>query len=547
MHFYQLSKVKNKIKMEDAMDPLSAQQPATAISNQSAETDNSDADPSQSDLEQGIDIRARASARQLSALKKDITAFTAEAELLDANLEYYEEVEIANRPKSIMKNAINDLKAQLAWFQKIYKNILVAKSRFVFEEDIAVLLQATKASYTTKTKAMRVLMDNLTELVGETAGGGEVEALSRERKDKETSCSRGDEYFYKHLLPKVELAKFNGQTLSDSMAYYRFRSSFMEVVVRRAALPGALKLTFLKANLTGPAYQAVAHFTTEDVNFDRALQTLDELYLDRDKIVQELWRNLRSLKPNRAQADCAYSNIVEYISAAKGIISDLNSMGVDCEASSVGNLFCSHIIFEGLPFVVQNEIIIKVNTNYPNLKQIFETYPFAINKLMLKYQHKDYKDNVQRNKQNNNNTNQKPSKVNVVSSRGSTKTGKQAPLPKRAASGVAKGQKRPERDRIEAVASSYPSHGSLEPTEKRKPCKLCSSQDHSSSRCKEFPSVQTRVARIRELNLCTKCMSSMHDVSQCTYFTLLFPFSCQHCDSRKHITPLCDSNRAQSQ
>ena len=165
------------------MDPLSVQQPATAISNQSAETDNSDADPSQSDLEQSIDIRTRASARQLSALKKDITAFTVEAELLDANLEYYEEVEIANQPKSIMKNAINDLKAQLAWFQKIYKNILVAKSRFVFEEDIAVLLQATKASYTTKTKAMRVLIDNLTELVGETAGGGEVvEALSRERE-----------------------------------------------------------------------------------------------------------------------------------------------------------------------------------------------------------------------------------------------------------------------------------------------------------------------------------------------------------------------------
>ena len=524
------------------MDLFEEQQPVVAAIHSQSEED-SDSQNAESELE--LDYRERATARQVSSLKKDIATFTAEAEFVDSNLEFYEQTKITEKSPAVIKTAINDLQTSLSWLQKVFKNILVAKAKFIFAKEIALLIAITKTSYEAKNRAIKVLLNDLTEQLSKTEGGSVVEdSQTREKKDVTTPNFRSDEFFYKHLLPKVELTKFDGQTLADSMAYYRFRTSFMEVVVRRATLPGAIKLTFLKANLTGPAYQAVAHFTTEDANFDLALKTLDDLYLDKDKIIRELWRNLRSLKPNKAKDDCAFSNIVEYISNAKGIISDLKTMGIDCEESNVGNIFCAQIIFESLPFVVQNEIIIKVNTNYPDLKQIFETYPFALNKLMLKYQHMEFREKQHINKfQQSNRNNPNSAKINVVASKGQTKNKAQTPLQRKSHNTVERNLEKPEQSSSYAVVSQAAralpakNHGYAE--EKRN-CRLCSSKEHSSSKCTEFSSVDARINRIKDLDLCTKCMSSRHDSSQCTYITLLFPFACQLCDSRKHITPLCD-------
>ena len=69
------------------MDLFEEQQPVVAATNSQSEED-SDSQNAESELE--LDYRERATARQVSSLKKHIATFKAEAEFVDSNLEFYE-------------------------------------------------------------------------------------------------------------------------------------------------------------------------------------------------------------------------------------------------------------------------------------------------------------------------------------------------------------------------------------------------------------------------------------------------------------------------
>ena len=60
------------------------------------------------------------------------------------------------------------------------------------------------------------------------------------------------------------------------------------------------------------------------------------------------------------------------------------------------------------------------------------------------------------------------------------------------------------------------------------------------SRCSTYASAQTRQARCRELNLCTLCTSTRHKTKDCLGKRNRLPFKCSLCNSRNHVTPLCD-------
>ena len=71
-------------------------------------------------------------------------------------------------------------------------------------------------------------------------------------------------------------------------------------------------------------------------------------------------------------------------------------------------------------------------------------------------------------------------------------------------------------------------------------CKLCKKKGHPMSRCSTYASAQTRQARCRELNLCTLCTSTRHKTKDCLGKRNRLPFKCSLCNSRNHVTPLCD-------
>ena len=60
------------------------------------------------------------------------------------------------------------------------------------------------------------------------------------------------------------------------------------------------------------------------------------------------------------------------------------------------------------------------------------------------------------------------------------------------------------------------------------------------SRCSTYASAQTRQARCRELNICTLCTSTRHKTKDCLGKRNRLPFKCSLCNSRNHVTPLCD-------
>ena len=60
------------------------------------------------------------------------------------------------------------------------------------------------------------------------------------------------------------------------------------------------------------------------------------------------------------------------------------------------------------------------------------------------------------------------------------------------------------------------------------------------SSCSTYASAQTRQTRCRELNLCTLCTSTRHKTKDCLGKRNRLPFKYSLCNSRNHVTPLCD-------
>ena len=71
-------------------------------------------------------------------------------------------------------------------------------------------------------------------------------------------------------------------------------------------------------------------------------------------------------------------------------------------------------------------------------------------------------------------------------------------------------------------------------------CKLCKKEGHPMSCCSTYASAQTRQARSRELNICTLCTSTRHKTKDCLGKRNRLPFKCSLCNSRNHVTPLCN-------
>ena len=71
-------------------------------------------------------------------------------------------------------------------------------------------------------------------------------------------------------------------------------------------------------------------------------------------------------------------------------------------------------------------------------------------------------------------------------------------------------------------------------------CKLCRKEGHPMTGCATYASAQTRQARCRELNLCTLCTSTRHKTKDCQGKQNKLPFKCSLCNSRNHVSPLCD-------
>ena len=133
------------------------------------------------------------------------------------------------------------------------------------------------------------------------------------------------------------------------------------------------KLSLLKSYLTGYAAQLISHLTLEEANYEVAIKLLTEEFLDIPLIVDEIFKQLLDASP---KYDANFINVKQFLSETRADLAELRtSYNLDFfEEETKGSKIISHIVFAKLPTIPLRELVHKVGTNYPTIKDIFDNY-----------------------------------------------------------------------------------------------------------------------------------------------------------------------------
>ena len=133
------------------------------------------------------------------------------------------------------------------------------------------------------------------------------------------------------------------------------------------------KLSLLKSYLTGYAAQLLSHLTLEEANYEVAIKLLTEEFLDIPLILDEIFKQLLGASP---KYDANFINVKQFLSETRADLSELRtSYNLDFfEEETPRFRIINHIVFAKLPTILQKELVHKVGTNYPTIKDIFDNY-----------------------------------------------------------------------------------------------------------------------------------------------------------------------------
>ena len=172
------------------------------------------------------------------------------------------------------------------------------------------------------------------------------------------------------------------------------------------------------------------------------------------------------------------------------------------QQGTAGHSLISHIIFDKLPAAVKREFIHSLSKNYPSITEIFDNYHKVLTTLSK--------------------TSVRPktfSKPNTISKTYSANSNFPTKFKE---SKVSK-----------STVQNYKS------TFSKMKCKLCGSVEHSLGLCSTFTNYANKVARLRELSLCTRCAGSGHNEDNCYGKQGKLRYECRVCQTKAHLTPLC--------
>ena len=141
------------------------------------------------------------------------------------------------------------------------------------------------------------------------------------------------------------------------------------------------KLSLLKRYLTDYAAQLLSHLTLQEANYEVTIKLLTEGFLDIPLIVDEIFKQLLNASP---KYDANFINVKEFLSETRADLSEIKtSYNLDLfEEVTPGFRIISHIISTKLPSILQRELVPKVGTNYPTIKDISDNYNETIKTLI---------------------------------------------------------------------------------------------------------------------------------------------------------------------
>ena len=125
----------------------------------------------------------------------------------------------------------------------------------------------------------------------------------------------------------------------------------------------------------------MSYLSLEDEYFEVAIDLLKKEFLDIPFIIDEIFKQLLGSSP---KYDPEFVSIKSFLSEIKVDLCELKtSYNLDFfEENTPGYELLSHIIFSKLPPTLQKELIRKVDSNYPKINQIFDSYNEVIKNLI---------------------------------------------------------------------------------------------------------------------------------------------------------------------
>ena len=298
----------------------------------------------------------------------------------------------------------------------------------------------------------------------------------------------------------LDCQNFNGDSV-DKHNFEPWLAQFNTVIKANPAWDDAGKLTFLKKKVGGAARTVIRSVSIDVGGFDQAIEALKKRYSNKAYNKDQLFHKLYHAKP----AFCPeYSKTENFIGDMKAILLDLKAhYGADLLTPNTGGYeFVSHLIFHKLSGEIQNSFINKLHKNYPTFDDIYDNHLEVIANL-----NRTRKKKVE-NKDNN--------------SGARTKNNFTTPTEVKPA------------DNFASAASQ------IKRFDKVFHCRFCGVDGHASSRCKVYPSLETRLKKCSELGLCALCTQSNHATDSCFGKSNKLRFPCKSCNTSKHVTAMCD-------
>ena len=311
-------------------------------------------------------------------------------------------------------------------------------------------------------------------------------------------------------LPNLICSSFSGEGALN-LEYTTFISQFNNIVGLRTNLSPSTKFTYLKTYLKGYALKVVQHLIVNDTNYIVALELLEKEFLNKDSIIDDLFKKILIIKP---KYDLSFLETKLYINEIRCILSDLKQHGSDLLSDNASIKFISHIVFNQLPIPFKQELVRKVDNNYPNIIQLFDNYVEIVRTLNLRQNSKNSQFDVP-------NTNKSDfSRTRSYASNNLDNLCKKTTMnsPPYISKGASDYTERSERPTIAKL------------------CKLCSSVGHSMLHCKRYNTNEARILRCSELKACSLCSSTKHLKDKCPQ---KLDFECVFCRTKLHISALC--------
>ena len=302
-------------------------------------------------------------------------------------------------------------------------------------------------------------------------------------------------------LPELSCDTFTGEGTSH-LEYHSFISCFNNVVGSSKNISGSTKLSYLKNYLKGYASKLIQHLQIRDENYSVAIDILNNEFLNIRALVDDLLQKFLDLKP---KFDNSYLQTKIYINDVRCILTDLKGYDYDFFSNVSSNALISHIMLQKLPYSFRQELVRKLDENFPTIEDIFENYSDIIRTLNIRAPTK----NPEKVFSNDNNKNFTPSNKFSKPIQNSSAT-----------YAITSGKKE------NVPATRY--------------CKFCNCQGHSMISCKKYSNLDQRRARCVELGLCYFCTSQKHNASNCKSN---LDFTCYYCNAKNHISALCGSQK----